>query len=160
MVDEVDIGRVAAGQDVSITVDALPDRVLIGRVKRISPKGRLERTVTVFDVAIDILGNNSDVLRPGMSANAEIVTDSVKGALLVLSEAIRKKGDETGVYVQGEEEPVWVKVTPGKTDGVFTEVVEGLKAGDVVILSMVKEEDDSTLSKKTRFLLYHGRKRK
>jgi HlyD family secretion protein len=158
MVDEVDIGRVAPGQRVKITVDAWPDRVFTGRVKRISPKGRVERTVTFFDVVIDITGNERGKLRPGMSANVEIVIDSVKDVLLVPSEALRKKDGETGVFMSGEEGPVWVPVTPGKTDGVLTEV-KGLEAGGVVILSgLKKKKDEGPGSSMWRFLRYHGKK--
>jgi HlyD family secretion protein len=164
MVDEVDIGRVATGQEVSISVDSWPDRVFEGRVKRISPKGRLERTVTVFDVVIDIIweagGKAGEELRPGMSANVEIVTDSIEGVLLVPSEAIRKKERETGVFSPGEDGALWVKVRTGKTDGVFTEVINGLKAGDVVILSGLKKEKNEGAGRgRWRFLRYHWRKK-
>ncbi len=163
MVDEVDIGRVAPGQKVTITVDAWPEMVFTGRVKRILPKGRVERTVTFFDVVIDITGNERGKLRLGMSANVEIVIDSVKDALLVPSEALRKKDGETGVFMLGEEGPVWVPVTPGKSDGVLTEViteVKGLEAGQVVILSGLKKKKDEGPggSSKWRFLRYHGKK--
>lgn len=166
MVDEVDIGRVAPAQEAKITVDAWPEMVFTGRVKRILPKGRVERTVTFFDVVIDITGDERGKLRPGMSANVEIVIDSVKDALLVPSEALRKKDGETGVFMPGEEGPVWVPVTTGKTDGVLTEVitevtteVNGLEAGSVVILSGVKKKkDEGQGSSKWRFLRYLGKK--
>lgn len=163
MVDEVDIGRVASGQRVTITVDAWPEMVFTGRVKRILPKGRVERTITFFDVVIDITGNERGKLRLGMSANVEIVIDSAKDVLLVPSEALREKDGETGVFMLGEEGPVWVPVTPGKTDGVITEViteVKGLEAGQVVILSGLKKKKDEGpgSSSKWRFLRYHGKK--
>jgi HlyD family secretion protein len=159
MVDEVDIGRVAEGQDVSITVDSWPEEVFSGRVRRISPKGRVERTVTFFDVVIDITGEARDRLRPGMTANAEIVIGLVEGVVLVPSEAIRKKDGETGVYTPGEDGPLWVKVTTGKTDGIFTEV-KGLEAGDEVILSGVKGQQKQGAGSKWRFLLFHGKKKR
>jgi HlyD family secretion protein len=158
MVDEVDIGKVSEGQEVGITVDSWPARVFTGRVKRISPKGRVERTVTFFDVVIDITGKDRAKLKPGMSANVEIVIELIKEALLVPSEAIRKKDNETGVFKPGENGPLWVKVTPGKTDGIFTEV-RGLKAGDVVILSGLKKKtDEDAGGGRWRFLRYHGKK--
>jgi multidrug efflux pump subunit AcrA (membrane-fusion protein) len=158
MVDEVDIGKVSEGQEARITVDSWPARVFTGRVKRISPKGRVERTVTFFDVVIDITGKDRAKLKPGMSANVEIVIELIKEALLVPSEAIRKKDNETGVFKPGENGPLWVKVTPGKTDGIFTEV-RGLKAGDVVILSGLKKKtDEDAGGGRWRFLRYHGKK--
>lgn len=161
MVDEVDIGGVAAGQDAYITFDSWPGKVFGGRVARIAPKGRLERTVTVFDVVIDVIGNARGVLRPGMSANVEIVTDLIKGAVLVPSEAIRKKDGVTGVYTPGVDGPVWVEVVTGSTDGVLTEVKEGLKPGSKVIVSGIKKiEEEAALSGRTRFLLYHGKKKR
>jgi HlyD family secretion protein len=182
MVDEVDVGRVKTGQKVSITVDTWPDRVFEGSVERIAPKGRLERTVTVFDVVIVIAGTRSGVLRPGMSANVDIVTDHVKGALLVPSGSLRTRGEETGVYVyvpggdgggarggegaEGEEGagPLWVEVSTGKTDGILTVITSGLEPGDEVVLSGVDKAvtggSINDKKDKSRFLLYKSRRKK
>jgi HlyD family secretion protein len=53
MVDEADIGRIIPGQDAEITVDAYLDKKFLGKVVRIAPKGRVESTITVFDVTVE-----------------------------------------------------------------------------------------------------------
>ena len=135
MVDEVDIGLVAPGQSVLITVDSWPSKEFSGEVTRISPKGRLERTVTVFDVVVEIIDEEKTSLKPGMTANAEIVTDLIYGATLVPSEAVRKKAGKTGVYKVTGVDAEWTPVDAGKTDGIRTEIRSGLLPGDKVVLN-------------------------
>ncbi len=135
MVDEVDVGRVRPGQQVTITVDTWPDKRFPGRVLRIAPKGRVERTVTVFDVIVEVTDNQREFLKPGMTANVEILTDLKKGVTLVPNEAIRVRGGATGVFVATGDSVRWVKIEPGDTDGLVTEVKSGLRPGQRVVLS-------------------------
>ncbi|MEE9614208.1 MAG: efflux RND transporter periplasmic adaptor subunit [Thermodesulfobacteriota bacterium] len=156
MVDEVDIGQVVVGQSVGITVDSWPDRLFAGRIARIAPKGRVERTVTVFDVVVDITEEKKTGLMPGMSANVEIATDRIQGTLLIPSEAVRVENKETGVYIPAAAGPAWAPIKTGKTDGITTEVTEGLKEGDEVIISgYAGDEDNKSGSKKRRLYRRH-----
>jgi HlyD family secretion protein len=70
LVDETDIGRVAALQDADVSVDAYPGRIFAGRVLKIEPQAVVEQNVTMFPVLIQ-LDNREGLLRPGM--NAEVV---------------------------------------------------------------------------------------
>lgn len=141
-VDEVDIGRIKAGQEVAAAADSAPGRVFAGEVERIAPKGKVERTVTVFEVAIRITGKDRAALKPGMTANVRILTDMLKGAVLVPNEALKMKENKTGVYVMANGEPRWVPVKAGKTDGMVTEVIEGLNGGDEVVTSGIRKEKE------------------
>lgn len=139
MVDEVDISRILPGQPAATMVDSLPGRTFTGVVDRISPKGKVERTVTVFDVVVEITDENKELLRPGMTADVEITTDQADGVLLVPNEALRTKNDSTGVYVMKGEQMTWIEVATGKTNGIVTEITGGLTGGEEVITSGLPE---------------------
>ncbi len=147
-VDEVDISRVAVGQTATVAVDSLPGRTFNGRVERIAPKGKVERTVTIFDVVIIITDKDKKLLKPGMTAAVSILTDVVKDALIVPNEALRTKNGATGVYVMQGGSPNFVKVDTGKTDGILTEVRSGVKEGEEVVTSSLKQNEPK---KKKRF---------
>ncbi|HXI10667.1 MAG TPA: efflux RND transporter periplasmic adaptor subunit [Thermodesulfobacteriota bacterium] len=147
-VDEVDISRVAVGQTATVAVDSLPGRTFNGRVERIAPKGKVERTVTIFDVVIIITDKDKELLKPGMTAAVSILTDIVKDALIVPNEALRTKNGATGVYVMQGGSPNFVKVETGKTDGILTELRSGVKEGEEVVTSSLKQNEPK---KKKRF---------
>ncbi len=140
MVDETDIGRISPGQEASITVDAYPERNFKGRVLRIAPKGRVESTVTVFDVAVEVVDRERLMLKPMMTANVEILYDLRQSVLLVPAEAVKIRGDETGVNRLDDEGTVWTPVTLGKSDGILSEISGDLKKGDRIELSKLKKD--------------------
>lgn len=145
LVDETDIGRIRPEQESIITVDAFPARRFAGRVIRIAPMGRVENTVTVFDVVIEVTDPEKGMLKPMMTANVEILHDVRKNALLIPSEALRMKEGETGIYLAGPEEaggPVWTPVKTGESDGIHTEIKSGVDEGAEVILSEKRKQTE------------------
>lgn len=142
MVDEVDISKIAVGQEVSVSVDSLTGKVFAAAVERIAPKGEVERTVTVFKVFVRIIDKDKELLKPGMTADVKILTDVRRGVLLVPSAALKLKDKTTGVYVMDAGQQVWVEVKSGATDGRMTEVSGGLKPGADVVTSAIKSVSD------------------
>ncbi|MBI5468327.1 MAG: efflux RND transporter periplasmic adaptor subunit [Deltaproteobacteria bacterium] len=140
-VDEVDISRISVDQTVTVAVDSLPGRSFKGRVERIAPKGKVERTVTIFDVVIIITDKDKEFLKPGMTSAVSILTDTVMDALLVPNEALRTKNGSTGVYVMKGASPQFVEVKPGKTDGISTEIKSGVNDGEEVVTSSLKQAE-------------------
>jgi RND family efflux transporter MFP subunit len=134
-VDEVDIGSVSEGQEAAVTVDARPDRVFRARVSGIAPKGTVERTVTVFEVVVEVVGEDKSMLKPGMTADVRILTSLRKDALLVPNEAVRLRDGATGVYVAEDGRLEWRGIETGATDGVDTEVLKGIAPGARVSVS-------------------------
>lgn len=136
-VDETDIGLVKIDQPVRVTVDAYKKRTFDGRVTRIAPMGVEKDNVTRFEVRVAIL-NEIDLLKVNMSANAEIVLEEHHNVLLIPeSSLIYNEKRETFVEVP---DPVartgrrQVAVKTGLGNGARTEVLEGVKLGDQVIL--------------------------
>lgn len=139
MVDETDVGRVRSGQQVTIGVDAYPGKTFSGKVVRIAPKGRVESTITVFDVTIEVQDQEKQKLRPMMTANAEILLEREAGVLLVPSEAVRMRDNETGIYRLVEGKPLWSQITRGMSNGIQTEISGDVQEGDTVITSGLTE---------------------
>jgi len=98
-VNEVDIGKVAMGAPVTVTLDAFPKVRFEGKVSRIAPAARLVDQVKVFDTEIT-LDSRGKELRTGMTANVTIKGERVNGVLTVPVEAVfhRESGDV--VYVK------------------------------------------------------------
>ena len=92
-VDEADVGKVAEGQDASFSVDAWPDRVFHARVQQVrfgataAAEGAATGVVT-YETVLDV-DNSERLLRPGMTATAEITVQRVTDALLVPNGALR-----------------------------------------------------------------------
>jgi HlyD family secretion protein len=128
-IDEAQIARVAISQKVEIRVDAYPDRAFEGRVERVSPLGKTVSNVTTFDVEIVVVDRDKGLLRSGMSADVDIVTERLEGVLLVPMTAISSRGRDRFVKLKGGEER---KVTTGPSEGGRIVVTEGLAPGDSV----------------------------
>ncbi len=67
-VDEIDVGKIAAGMKANIHIGALPKETLAGELYFISPKSRLKDNVVVFDIKIRIVDKKGITLRAGYSA--------------------------------------------------------------------------------------------
>lgn len=129
-IDEAQIGKVGAGQEVAVRVDAYPDRAFEGRVERVSPLGVATSNVVTFDVEIVVTDAHKDLLRSGMSADVEITTKMTDEALLVPLAAISTQGADRFVRLASGEQK---KVKTGANDGSFIQVVEGLSEGDRIL---------------------------
>ena len=132
-VDESDIGKVKLGQKVILTADAFPGKRFFGKIERIATRGVNISNVVTFEVKIEVQGRDKQLLKPEMTANVDIIVADKAEVLIVPSEAVlRKKGDYI-VRVKmddGRLEERRVKV--GISDGVVTEITEGLNQGDTV----------------------------
>ena len=97
-VDELDVVDVAAGQKVTITVDALPDAEMTGEVYKIAPVGTNSGGVTTYDVELTFDAAGSGV-RSGMNATGEIQVASTDSTLYVPVEAIMTIRNESYVML-------------------------------------------------------------
>jgi HlyD family secretion protein len=136
-VDEADIGRVRLGQEARISTESFRDRTFKGRVTQISPIGVEEDNVTTFEVEVSI-ENPGKELKANMTANAEIVLEQFPDSILVPEAAVVYDEDRKPFVdlVDASEKSgrrrVPVKVGVG--NGTRIQVLEGLKAGDRVVL--------------------------
>lgn len=136
-IDESDIGKVQDGQAVSISVDAHEHQAFEGRVVRVAPRGEESQNVTIFRVKIEVTDPRREQLLLGMTAQVHVVVASVENAVLVPNTALKMNGDQLGVLLPPETEggePRFQPVRRGRTDGVVTEVLDGLTGGESVLV--------------------------
>ncbi len=136
-VDEADIGKVYLGQPARIVVESFKEKKLEGKVTKISPLGVEKDNVTTFEVRVSI-HNPGGELRANMSANAEIILEEKHSVLIVPENTvIYDKDRHTSLEVpdsKAENGRRKVAVKLGISNGVKTELIEGLQEGQKVIL--------------------------
>lgn len=134
-VPESEIGKVALGQKAFVTIKALDDRVVEGKVTLIGAMA--ESRTRTYTVKIK-LSNPDHVLRAGMIANAQIITDKTIAMLTVPGKAIVRDADNlTYVFLVDKEKTTALRqrVFIGSVFRNEIEIKEGLKAEDVVIVA-------------------------
>jgi HlyD family secretion protein len=87
-VDEADIGQVKVGQKAAFTVDAFPGRHFDASLEEVRFASEVVQGVVTYKAVLAV-DNSEMILRPGMTATAEIVVEEVKDALLVPNQALR-----------------------------------------------------------------------
>jgi RND family efflux transporter MFP subunit len=133
-VDEVDIGKLAVGQEAAFTVDAFPARDLAGRIAAIYPSATLQDNVVKYIVAIDVQPDSAVLLRPEMTAGVRIRLAS-KTVPAVPARAVRRDRGETVVFVRSGRSIERVPVRLGWRDGPWVEVVSGVREGQRVLVN-------------------------
>ena len=140
-VDELQISSISVGQQVQITADAVPDKTYVGTVTRVSMKGTANGGTTTYPVTIRI--DDTDGLRPGMNANAEIVVAEAKNALVVPNAAVMRgsyvlvtkdspSAANADTTMEAPEGFVYVPVKTGVSDDDYTQIVSGIQEGDTI----------------------------
>ena len=138
VIDEIDVSKVKLGQEAIITLDALPDKEVKGKVTFISQAGTVQAGVVSYKATIT-LENPDKELRDGMSATAEIVIDRRENVLLLPNRAIQGSWDNPWVEVVVGEQIEKREITLGLSDGINTGVLSGLKEGERVVLPPVSQ---------------------
>ena len=143
-VDEPELGRVAPGESVRITWDALPGKEWNGTVEKRPTEVIALGTRQVGEVLCTI-DNAAHELVPGTNINAFILTQVVNNAITIPKEAVRRDNG-IGVFVlQSDSTVKWQPIKTGASDALRVEVVSGLKDGD-----QVAEPSDITLKNGAR----------
>ena len=132
-VDELDIGELEVGQEAEIRLDAFPGQAFAGRVARITPGATSERGTVGYEAAISFSPGSVPV-RPDMTANLRITTLTHDDTLLVPSRAVEARGRNKYVRVLEDGRLRDVRVTTGLSDSENTEILEGLKEGQQVVV--------------------------
>jgi HlyD family secretion protein len=164
-VDENDVVLVSIGDTAKIKVDAFPGKIFNGIVYEIGNTAKskglgTQEEVVNFEIKIRILDSNVD-LKPGMSCNAEIMTDTRINVVAVPIQSVTIRGKETtsneeknseteivsvekkkdeidlkaleGVFIVENNKAKFVKVKTGISDDTYIEIIEGLKGGEEVV---------------------------
>jgi HlyD family secretion protein len=165
--NEVDVAKIKLGEKTTVSFDAISDLTMTGTVAEIDTVGTVSSGVVTYTVKI-AFDTENDLIKPGMSVSAAIITDSQTDALIVPSSAIKTQG--TTKYVQMFTTPLAApaagsrgtpsKVAPNKvtvevgiSDDTNTEILSGLKEGDQIVSSTITSttatKSTSTTTKST-----------
>jgi len=159
-VAEADVGVIAIDQNVDFTVDAFPTQTFHGKVTQVRNAPITVQNVVTYDTVIGV--SNPDLkLKPGMTANVSILIAHRDNVLQIKNAALRyrhadatptearstsasspsgassggreRRSGERTVYVLSGGRPKPTQIKTGISDGISTEVLEGLKEGDRVV---------------------------
>lgn len=128
---EKDSNQIGVGQPVRIKIDSLPNRTFRGRVAVIGSAIEGENRIVPVRTELD---NPGGVLKPGMFAQLEILTDRTPTAVLAApSAAIVEAGGKDVVYVQKGKTYQPTEVTQGRTSDDLVEIKSGISASDRIV---------------------------
>jgi membrane fusion protein, heavy metal efflux system len=128
---EKDLDKVQTGQRVNLKVASLPNRTFTGRITTIASVVEGETRVVPVKAEID---NPGSVLKPGMFAELEVLTDQTSAATLAIPKsAVVEANNKQLVFVQNGNAFQPAEVTLGQTSGDMVEVKSGLFEEDLIV---------------------------
>lgn len=157
---EADIAKVKEGQVVEFTVDSFPDEKFYGMVTQVRNNPITVSNVVTYEVIIDV-NNQEAKLKPGMTANVEIITAEKEDVFLVSNQALRffmedengvqKRYQDKGLWVLRNGEPKRITIRTGVSDDDKTEISgEGLRSGEQVIIEKAGAGTESARAMRMR----------
>lgn len=147
-VSEVDIPKIKEGQKAIITLDSIADKTFTGKVVAVDRIGVSSSGVTNYPVLIKFDSTSPDIL-PNMSASANIILDTKTDVLLVPNSAVVTTNGVTSVRLLENGKETSVPVQVGISSDTSTEIVSGLKEGDIVITGTVSSTTSSGQNRTT-----------
>ncbi|MBU4370253.1 efflux RND transporter periplasmic adaptor subunit, partial [Patescibacteria group bacterium] len=159
--NEIDAANIKVDQKATITFDALPEVTIVGRVIEIDTMGQVSQGIVSYGIKI-IFDTDVEQVKPGMSVTVDIITEAKQDVLILPSSAI--KFQEGAYYVELVDankqfantpgtvlptQPKRQSVEIGLSNDFSTEVVSGLKEGDIVVVSTINPSAVQTTQTKT-----------
>ena len=137
-VDEIEIGKVAVGQTAKVTLDAYPNTPITGTITRISDLPGRSTGLIAYPVRIRLPDAAGVKIRAGMTANAIVQSRRIEDVLLAPNWAVRTGQREGAPYIYSyylqNGQPVETEVSIGASNENYTQILEGLEAGQTVAL--------------------------
>lgn len=134
-VPEADINRLAVGQSVSMTFDAILGKEYSGVIVEVGRVGTPVTGIVNFKVTIELQDQDENV-RPGMTAAVNIVVNQLENVLLVPNRAVRLREGQRVVYILKLGVPTAIPIEIGAQSDLTSEIISGdVKEGDTVVLN-------------------------
>lgn len=138
-INQADVSRLKTGQEVEVTVEAVPGLKVVGKVERIAPQAAIKNNIKGFPARV-LLKDVDKRVRPGMTANISIPVASADDVVAAPLAAVftefnpETKQVERYAWVQQGEEWERRPIRIGVSDYFFAEITGGLEPGDIVSL--------------------------
>lgn len=135
-VNEVDVARIAPGQKVRVTFDAIPSEIFNGEVLRVDSIGQNNQGVITYAMYL-FIDSLDPRIKTGMTSNVSVIVKSMTDAVLIPNTAIVAEGNDAVVYVS--ENGKWTKrnVTIGIKNSTDSQVLDGIAVGETVRIAYV-----------------------
>jgi RND family efflux transporter MFP subunit len=126
------VNRIKLGQKVEVIVSAVGEAPFTGSIATISPAA--DSLNSTFPITVEI-PNPEHKLKAGMFAEVRIALESKEGVLILPKQAVVDSGDKKYVYVVKDNKALLTEISTGIEDDQRVEVVSGVQAGDMVVIS-------------------------
>ncbi|MDO8334493.1 MAG: efflux RND transporter periplasmic adaptor subunit [Nitrosomonas sp.] len=132
--DEVDAPKIKIGQEARITLDAMPNKIFPGKIRRIAPYvTEIEKQARTVDIEVEFQQLTEDILLVGYSADVEVILERRNEVLRIPTQAIRQ--NNTVWVVDAHSKLIERQLETGLSNWSFTEIRSGLKEGDEILIS-------------------------
>jgi len=133
-VNEIDILKLRLGMDVIVRLDAYPEEIFHGKIKDISLlTSEFSSNVRLYNMLVAIEERNNPLLKPGMTASAEVILNRIPDAVYVPVESVFERDGVPIVFVIGSESQERI-VTVGDRNATVIVIEENLQEGERVAL--------------------------
>ncbi len=154
-ISEIDVSIIEPGQKATITLDSITDKTFTGSVVSVDRVGSITNNVTTYPVIIQ-LDTRSDQILPNMAATANIIIDSKSDVLIVPSQAIEYQDGQASVTLIRNHREQNVPVETGIFNDTQTEIISGLKEGDLVITGAITSTSQEAQGRSGGFMFGGG----
>ncbi len=135
-VSEIDLAKVELGQSVEVEFEAFENKVFEGKVESINALPLIDSSgIVTYDVRIELLGDDLDEIKSGMTCTLAFILRQSKDVLIVPNKAVKIVDGKQTVKVKKENGEAEIRtIKTGLTDGKNVEVTEGLNEGEIVLI--------------------------
>jgi HlyD family secretion protein len=142
------------GQEAVVTVEALSGLTLRGHVDKVAilpdaQQNWMNPDLTVYSTLV-LLDEQAETLKPGMTANVEIVVAELKDVLYVPVQSVSVRNEREVCFVMKESGTVTIPVESGLANNNYIEIKSGLKKGDKVLTYAPVTASEETVSRKAK----------
>ncbi len=132
-IDESEVGKIKVGMPLIIKVGAIDNLTFDANLTYIAPKGVKENNAIQFEIKADVTLKESDFLRAGYSANADIVLQRIDSVMAISESLLQFENGKPFVEIEVKPQVFEKKfIKTGLSDGLFIEVKEGLRISDKI----------------------------
>ena len=137
-VDETDVGRAKVGQQVEYYVDTFPDKLFKGTIEKIYPQPVIKDNIVYYLAIVKVTKDDTHFLKPEMTTHINIIFDEKSNILIAPNAAIKfEKGKQIAYKVIGPNSVQKVELKTGIRGEENTEIISGIKEGDVVATKLI-----------------------
>lgn len=134
-VDEAEVGGLQIGQDIKVSMAAIPNKEFEAKLKFVAPKGTEEGGAVQFKIEADLTLDEDSFVRAGYSANGSLVVDNREDILVIYESLLQfdRRTQQPYVEVETSDQNFERKdIQIGLSDGIIVEIISGIEITDKI----------------------------